>query len=95
MRTSPTHTAVSYTHLDVYKRQIFDGARVPADQLIGGEGQGMSIALAALDNGRLGIAAAATGLAQSALDASVQYANEREQFGRRIGEFQGLSLIHI
>lgn len=72
---------------------IFDGARVPAAQRIGAEGQGMSIALAALDNGRLGIAAAATGLAQSALDAAVAYAKEREQFGKKIGEFQGLAFL--
>jgi alkylation response protein AidB-like acyl-CoA dehydrogenase len=72
---------------------IFDDARVPADHRIGDEGQGMSIALSALDSGRLGIAACATGLAQAALDLAVGYAGEREQFGRPIGEFQGLQFL--
>jgi alkylation response protein AidB-like acyl-CoA dehydrogenase len=65
---------------------ILDGARVPEDRLLGAEGQGFSIALAALDAGRLGIAACAVGLAQAALE----YAGSRRQFGRRILEFQGL-----
>ena len=68
-----------------------DGVEVPATRLIGKEGQGFSIALAALDAGRLGIAACAVGLAQAALDAAVDYAGQREQFGRPIGEFQGVS----
>jgi alkylation response protein AidB-like acyl-CoA dehydrogenase len=68
-----------------------DGVEVPTTRLIGKEGQGFSIALAALDAGRLGIAACAVGLAQAALDAAVDYAGQREQFGRPIGEFQGVS----
>ncbi|MGH3470821.1 MAG: acyl-CoA dehydrogenase family protein, partial [Nocardioidaceae bacterium] len=68
---------------------IFDQARVPADRRVGAEGDGMKIALSALDSGRLGIAACATGLAQAALDLAVGYARERQQFGRRIAEFQG------
>jgi alkylation response protein AidB-like acyl-CoA dehydrogenase len=72
---------------------IFDNARVPAGHRIGDEGQGMAIALSALDSGRLGIAACATGLAQSALDLAVAYAGEREQFGRPIAEFQGLQFL--
>jgi len=72
---------------------IFDGARVPADHLIGEEGHGFAIALAALDAGRLGIAACATGLAQAALDTAVGYARERHQFGRPIIEFEGLSFL--
>jgi alkylation response protein AidB-like acyl-CoA dehydrogenase len=72
---------------------IFDDARVPVDHRIGDEGQGMPIALSALDSGRLGIAACATGLAQAALDLAVGYAGEREQFGRPIGEFQGLQFL--
>ncbi|HLT09861.1 MAG TPA: acyl-CoA dehydrogenase family protein [Micromonosporaceae bacterium] len=71
----------------------FDGARVPADRLIGDEGVGFRIAMAALDSGRLGIAACAVGLAQAALDYAVAYAKEREQFGRPIIEFQGLSFL--
>jgi len=70
-----------------------DGVRVPADRLVGAPGDGMAIALAALDRGRLGIAAAATGLAQAALDHAVAYAREREQFGVAIGQFQGVSFL--
>jgi len=68
-----------------------DGVQVPVTRRIGAEGQGFPIALAALDAGRLGIAACAVGLAQAALDAAVAYAGQRMQFGRRIGEFQGVS----
>ncbi|MCD0481157.1 acyl-CoA dehydrogenase family protein [Streptacidiphilus sp. ASG 303] len=71
----------------------FDGARVPADRLIGEEGQGFSIALSALDSGRLGIAACAVGVAQAALDHAVEYARDRRQFGRPIADFQGLSFM--
>ncbi|MEP9382381.1 acyl-CoA dehydrogenase family protein [Nocardioides cheoyonin] len=71
----------------------FDGVRVPADRLIGGEGEGLRIALAALDSGRLGIAAVATGLAQGALDRAVAYARERETFGKRIIDHQGLAFV--
>uniref|UniRef100_UPI0006E2C8A2 acyl-CoA dehydrogenase family protein n=1 Tax=Peterkaempfera griseoplana TaxID=66896 RepID=UPI0006E2C8A2 len=71
----------------------FDGARVPADRLVGEEGQGFSIALSALDSGRLGIAACAVGLAQAALDQAVEYARNRRQFGRPIADFQGLSFM--
>lgn len=69
----------------------FDGVTVDAGRLIGREGQGFPMALAALDAGRLGIAACAVGLAQAALDAAVAYAGQREQFGRPIGEFQGVA----
>ena len=68
-----------------------EGVVVELGRRIGAEGEGFPIALAALDAGRLGIAACAVGLAQAALDASVTYAGERQQFGRRIGEFQGVS----
>ena len=77
----------------VTAQMIFDGARVPADHLVGGEGNGFSLALAALDSGRLGIAACATGVAQAALDAAVGWARERRQFGRPIADFQGLSFM--
>ncbi|HEY8373198.1 MAG TPA: acyl-CoA dehydrogenase family protein [Pseudonocardiaceae bacterium] len=72
---------------------LLDGARVPADRRIGEEGQGLKIALASLDSGRLGIAACAVGLAQAALDAAVDYAKQRTQFGRRIIDFQGLEFL--
>ena len=80
-------------HCDVTTQVLFDGARVPAGQLIGEEGAGMRVALSALDAGRLGIAAVATGIAQGALAYAVEYAKEREQFGRPIGEFQGMQFL--
>jgi len=70
-----------------------DAARVPADRLVGEAGQGFEIAMSALDSGRLGIAACAVGLAQAALDAAVEYAKGRRQFGRPIAEHQGLSFL--
>ncbi|OLE25207.1 MAG: acyl-CoA dehydrogenase [Catenulispora sp. 13_1_20CM_3_70_7] len=72
---------------------LLDGARVPAERLIGVEGQGFSIALSALEAGRLGIAACAVGLAQAALDAAVEYAKNREQFGKPIADFQGVAFL--
>ena len=74
-------------------QMVFDDVPVDADRRIGGEGQGFAIALAALDGGRLGMAACAVGIAQAALDLAVQYSHEREQFGRPIREFQGLSFM--
>jgi alkylation response protein AidB-like acyl-CoA dehydrogenase len=71
----------------------WDGAILEADRLLGDEGQGLTIAFSALDSGRLGIAACATGLAQAALDAAVGYANERSTFGRRIIDHQGLGFL--
>ena len=71
----------------------FDAARMPVERLIGAEGQGFAIALSALDSGRLGIAASATGLAQAALDAAVEYATDRRQFGQPIARFQGLQFL--
>jgi len=65
----------------------FDNCRVPIENLIDKEGQGFRIALATLDGGRIGIAAQALGIAQAALDKSVQYAKERKQFGKTIGSF--------
>jgi len=72
---------------------LLEDARVPAERLIGAEGQGFSIALSALEAGRLGIAACAVGVAQAALDAAVEYAKTRRQFGKPIAEFQGLGFM--
>jgi alkylation response protein AidB-like acyl-CoA dehydrogenase len=72
---------------------VLDDARVDADRLIGGEGEGLRIALSALDGGRLGISAVATGVAQAALDAASSYARERRQFGQRIVDFQGVAFM--
>ena len=70
-----------------------EGARVPVGRRMGDEGLGLRIALDALNSGRLGIAACATGLAQAALDEAVRYAAGRSQFGRPIIEFQGLEFL--
>ena len=72
---------------------LLEQARVPADRLLGEQGQGFRIAMSALDGGRLGIAACAVGVAQAALDTAVAYASERKQFGQRIADFQGLSFM--
>lgn len=80
-------------HCDPVAQVMFDGVPVEGARLIGREGDGMKMALSALDAGRLGVAAAATGLAQSALDAAADYATERQQFGRRIADFQGLAFL--
>ncbi|PRZ41779.1 hypothetical protein CLV47_108138 [Antricoccus suffuscus] len=71
----------------------FDNVSIGADRRVGEEGQGLQIALAALDSGRLGIAAVAVGLAQRALDVAVAYAKERETFGRAIIDHQGLAFV--
>ncbi|MFH8661684.1 acyl-CoA dehydrogenase family protein [Streptomyces afghaniensis] len=71
----------------------FDGVRVLDDRRIGEEGQGLTIALTALESGRLGIAACAIGVAQAALDEALSYATERRQFGKPIADFQGLRFM--
>ncbi len=77
----------------VTAQMIFEDARVPAANLIGKEGDGFGIALAALDAGRLGIAACATGVAQAAMSAAIDFAGQRRQFGRPVAEFQGISFM--
>jgi alkylation response protein AidB-like acyl-CoA dehydrogenase len=81
MRSSPT----AQVHLD--------GARVSNERRLGAEGQGFPIALAALDCGRLGIAACATGVAQAALDLATEYAKNRSQFGGPIADKQGIRFM--
>ncbi|MEW9529569.1 acyl-CoA dehydrogenase family protein [Microbispora sp. NPDC049125] len=71
----------------------FDAVRLPGDALIGSEGEGFRIAMAALDGGRLGIAACAVGVAQAAFDVASAYAGERRQFGSRIADFQGIGFM--
>jgi alkylation response protein AidB-like acyl-CoA dehydrogenase len=68
----------------------FDGLRVPAENLLGEEGQGFVYAMRSLDNGRMGIAAQALGIGAAALEASLRYAAERKQFGQPIREFQAI-----
>ena len=69
---------------------IFEDCRVPAENLLGEEGEGFIIAMTALDEGRIGIASMSVGIGQACLDAAVSYANEREQFGSPISKFQGI-----
>ena len=78
LRASPT---VSLT---------FDGMRVPAENLVGDEGMGFVYAMQSLDNGRLGIAAQAVGIARAALEHATAYAAERRQFGKAIREYQAI-----
>jgi alkylation response protein AidB-like acyl-CoA dehydrogenase len=68
----------------------FDNMRVPAENLLGDEAQGFIYAMQSLDNGRLGIAAQAIGIARAALEHSVAYAGERKQFGKAIKEFEAI-----
>ena len=67
-----------------------DGVRVPAENLLGKEGDGFKIAMTGLDSGRIGIGAQSVGVAQAAMDAAVKYAKQRQQFGQAISKFQGL-----
>jgi alkylation response protein AidB-like acyl-CoA dehydrogenase len=80
-------------HASATGELIFDGARVPAANLLGERGEGFRIALRTLDGGRISIGALAVGLAQAALDAAVPYAQTRQQFGRPIGSFQGVAFM--
>jgi len=69
---------------------ILNDCEVPAENRVGDEGQGLKIALSALDNGRIGIAAQAVGLAQGALEAATKYARDRAAFGKQIGDLQAI-----
>jgi alkylation response protein AidB-like acyl-CoA dehydrogenase len=69
---------------------IFEGARVPAANLLGEKNRGFQVAMDTLDGGRIGIAAQAVGIAQACLEASIKYSKERQQFGRPIGDFQAV-----
>lgn len=70
-----------------------DDAQIPAARLVGQEGEGFKIALSSLDSGRLGIAACSIGLAQRALDETISFTSEREQFGRAINENQAVQFM--
>ena len=67
---------------------IFTDCRIPKENMLGAQGKGFNIAMHTLDGGRIGIAAQALGLAEGALDRTVEYVKERKQFGRAIGAFQ-------
>ena len=77
-------------HASDTREIAFQGARVPKENLLGEPNKGYGVALATLGGGRIGIAAQALGLAQAAVEASVRYAGEREQFDRKIGEFDAI-----
>ncbi|MGE4559112.1 MAG: acyl-CoA dehydrogenase [Desulfobulbus sp.] len=70
---------------------VFENCRIPAENLLGQEGQGFKVAMKTLDGGRIGIASQALGIAQGALDAAIAYTKEREQFNKSIAAFQGVS----
>ena len=80
-------------HASATGELVFQNACVPGENLLGEEGDGFRTFLRILDGGRISIGALAVGLAQAALDASVPYAREREQFGRPIGSFQGVAFL--
>ena len=69
---------------------VFENCRVPAENLLGDEGNGFIDTLRILDRGRIGIASFSLGIAQASLEASIRYAKDRRQFGRAIGEFQAI-----
>jgi len=69
---------------------VFENVRVPAENVLGEVGKGYKVAIETLNEGRIGIGAQMVGLAQGALDHTVKYVQEREQFGRAIGQFQGV-----
>ncbi len=69
---------------------VFENARVPADHLLGERGNGLRIAMTAIDGGRVGIAAQALGIAQAARDKAIDYALERKQFGKSLAQFQAI-----
>jgi alkylation response protein AidB-like acyl-CoA dehydrogenase len=70
---------------------VFEDYRAPVEDRLGEEGEGFKIAMAVLDAGRIGIAAQALGISEAAYEASLAYAKEREAFGQKIGEFEGIS----
>ena len=77
-------------HASQTSELIFEDMEVPKENLLGKEGDGFKIALSTLDGGRIGIAAQAVGIAQAALDESIEYAQQRQQFGRPLAKFQAI-----
>jgi hypothetical protein len=87
LSVAPYHNKLGFRPLSTGDL-VLDDVRVPAENLIGAEGQGYRVAMAAVETGRLSVAARALGLAQASLDASVSYARTRQVFGNEIGRFQ-------
>jgi alkylation response protein AidB-like acyl-CoA dehydrogenase len=77
-------------HLSRSAEIVFDNCRVPVENRLGEEGQGLRIALESLDGGRVGIAAQSVGLAQGAMEAAARYAKQRRTFGKPIAEYQAI-----
>ncbi len=81
------HRASDHAHIR------FENCRVPKTALLGAPGEGFKVAMSALDQGRLGVAAGALGVAQACLDASIEFARTRRQFGQRIGDFEMIQSV--
>ena len=80
-------------HSSVTSELVFNDVKIPIENLLGAEGGGLRIALSALDGGRMGVASQAVGIARAALEESIKYAGERQQFGRPINRFQAISFM--
>jgi alkylation response protein AidB-like acyl-CoA dehydrogenase len=80
------------THISHTMELIFDNAKIPAENIVGTEG-GFKVAMTALDSGRITIAATALGIARASIDLAIKHAQVREQFGKPIGELQGISFM--
>jgi short-chain 2-methylacyl-CoA dehydrogenase len=89
---APAYSKVGWSASDTHPLS-FDDVRVPAGNLLGGRGRGFAQFLQILDEGRIAIAALATGLAQGCVDESVTYAQQRQAFGRPIGSYQGVEFL--
>lgn len=80
-------------HASLTAEVILDNCQIPAENMLGKEGQGAAIAFQGLDNSRIGIAAQSVGLSQRAIDEAVKYAKEREAFGKKISDFQAIQFM--
>lgn len=72
---------------------VFQNCRIPKDRLLGGVGKGFKVAMSTLDGGRIGIASQALGIAQGALDVTIEYMKARKQFGKKLSQFQALQFV--
>ena len=90
LEIKPIRTMINHATTEIF----FDNLRIPADSLVGEEGKGFSYAMAGLDGGRINIAAAALGGAQSAFDIAKKYSNERVAFEKPISSFQSIHYNH-
>lgn len=80
-------------HISHTMEIVLENAEVPAENLVGNEGDGFTVAMNALHGGRITIAACGLGVARAALEVATNHARQREQFGKKIGEFQGISFM--